>query len=82
MILVSDITPISPEEMPPSYFFFSRKRKAIVKKESHQKDGVITKRQRMVITKRQRMVYDGNDRDDAKFTKEVAGSLGSFSTSN
>jgi hypothetical protein len=56
IILVSDLTPISPEEMPPSDFFFSKKRKAIVKRESHQKDGV--------ITKRQRMVYDGNDRDD------------------
>jgi hypothetical protein len=28
------------------------------------------------------MVYDGNDRDDPKFTKEVAGLLGSFSTAN
>jgi hypothetical protein len=53
-------------------FFFSKKRKAIVKRESHQKDGV--------ITKRQRMLYDGNDRDDTEFAKEVAGSLGAFST--
>jgi hypothetical protein len=45
-----------------------------VKRESHQKDGV--------ITKRQRMVYDGNDRDDLEFMKEVAGSLGDFSTGN
>jgi hypothetical protein len=45
-----------------------------VKRESHQKDGV--------ITKRQRMVYDGNDRDDPEFAKEVAGSLGAFSTAN
>jgi hypothetical protein len=72
--LESDLTPISPEEMPPSDFFFSRKMKAIVKKESHQKDGV--------ITKRKRMVYDENDRDDTEFTKEVAGSLGDFSTTN
>jgi hypothetical protein len=28
------------------------------------------------------MVYDGNDRDDPEFTKEVAGSLGAFSTAN
>jgi hypothetical protein len=44
IILVSDITPISLEEMPPSYFFFSKKWRAIVKRESHQKDGVLTKR--------------------------------------
>jgi hypothetical protein len=60
--------------MPPLDFFFSKKRKAIVKRESHQKDGV--------ITKRQRMLYDGNDRDDTEFAKEVAGSLGAFSTTN
>jgi hypothetical protein len=60
--------------MPPSDFFFSKKRKAIVKKESHQKDGL--------ITKRMRMVYDGNDRDDTEFAKEVVGSLDAFSTSN
>jgi hypothetical protein len=28
------------------------------------------------------MVYDGNDRDDPEFAKEVAGSLGAFSTAN
>ena len=28
------------------------------------------------------MVYDGNDQDDTEFTKEVAGSLGSFATAN
>ena len=45
-----------------------------MKRESHQKDGV--------ITKRQRMVYDGNNRDDLEFTKEVAGSLGAFYMTN
>jgi hypothetical protein len=45
-----------------------------VKRESHQKDGV--------ITKRQRLVYDGNDQDGPEFAKEVAGSLGAFSTAN
>jgi hypothetical protein len=74
IVFMNDITPISPEEMPPSDLFFSRKRKAIVKRESHQKD--------RVITKRKRMLYDGNDRDDTEFTKEVAGSLGAFATAN
>jgi hypothetical protein len=35
IIFVSDLTPISPKEMLPSDFFFSKKRKAIVKMESH-----------------------------------------------
>jgi hypothetical protein len=74
LVFVGDLSPILPEEMPPSDLFFSKKRKAIVKRESHQKDGV--------IIKRQRMVYDGNDQDDPEFAKEVAGSLGAFSTAN
>jgi hypothetical protein len=45
-----------------------------VKRESHQKDGV--------ITKRKRLVYDRNDQDGPVFAKEVAGSLGAFSTAN
>jgi hypothetical protein len=45
-----------------------------VKRESHQKDGV--------ITKRKRLVYDGKYHDGPEFAKEVAGSLGDFSTAN
>jgi hypothetical protein len=55
LTFVGDHTPIFLEEMPPSDFIFSKKRKAIVKRESHQKDGV--------ITKRKRLVYDGKDHD-------------------
>jgi hypothetical protein len=60
--------------MPPSSFLFSKKQKSIVKRESQQKDGV--------VTKRQRLVYDGKDQDDPKFEKEVADSLGNFSIAN
>jgi len=74
VIFVSDLTPILPEEMPPSDFFFSKKHRAIVKRESQQKD--------VVINKRQRMLYDRNNPDDFEFTKEVAGSLGAFATAN
>ena len=74
IVFVNDLNPISPEEMPPSNLFFSKNCKAIVKRESHHKDGA--------IVKRQRMVYDGNDRDDTEFTKEVAGSLSAFATTN
>jgi len=34
------------------------------------------------VTKRKRMLYDGNNNDDLEFMKEVAGSLGAFSTTN
>jgi hypothetical protein len=74
LTFVGDITPISPKEIPPSDLFFSKKRKDIMKRESHQKDGV--------ITKMQRLVYAGNDHDGPEFAKEFAGSLGAFSTAN
>jgi hypothetical protein len=51
IVHVDDITPIFPEEMPPSSFFFNKKHKAIVNKESRQKDGV--------VTIRYKIVYDG-----------------------
>jgi hypothetical protein len=71
---MGDLTPIFLKEMPPSDFFFSKKRKAIVKIEYHQKDGV--------VNKRQRLVYEENDEDGPQFAKEVAGSLSDFSTVN
>jgi hypothetical protein len=74
VIYVGDLTPILPKEMPPLEFFFGKKRRAIVKQETQQKDGV--------VTKRKRMLYDGNNRDDLEFMKEVAGSLGVFATTN
>jgi len=51
VIFIDYITPISVEEMPPSVFFFSKKRRAIIKRETHQKDGA--------IAKRKIVVYDG-----------------------
>jgi hypothetical protein len=74
LTFVGDLTPILPEEMPLSDFFFNKKQKAIVKGESHQKDGV--------VTKRQRLVYDGKYHDGPEFAKEVTGSSRDFSTAN
>jgi hypothetical protein len=74
LTFVGDVTPIFREEMPPSDFVFKKKQKAIMKIESHHKDGV--------ITKRQRLVYDGKDQYSPEFAKDVAGLLGVFSTAN
>jgi hypothetical protein len=60
--------------MPPSTVFFNKKRKAIIRKEAQQKEGV--------ITKKQKMVYDGQGQSDPKFAKEVTYSLGAFATTN
>jgi hypothetical protein len=53
VIYVGDLTPILPKDMPPSDFFFNKKRWVIVKRETHQKYGA--------IVKRKRMVYDGHN---------------------
>jgi hypothetical protein len=58
--------------MPPSDFFFSKKRRAIVKRETHQREGA--------TVKRHRVLYDGQALDEADFAMEMAGSLGDFST--
>jgi hypothetical protein len=63
VVHINKITPILHEEMPPSSFFFKKKRKAIVKKESQQKDGV--------VSKRQKIVYDGKCQMIPSFPKRL-----------
>jgi hypothetical protein len=60
--------------MPPSSFFFNKKIKSIIRRESQQKEGV--------ITKRYKPIYDGQGQNDPDFAKGVADSLRSFSTAN
>jgi hypothetical protein len=60
--------------MPPSIFFFNKKRRAIVKRETHQKDGA--------TVKRHRVMYDGHALDETEFAMEMAGSLGAFAMAN
>jgi hypothetical protein len=74
VIFIEDLTLSSAEEMPPSDFFFNKKRRAIIKRETHQKYGA--------TVKRQRILYDGQGLDDTKFAMEMVGSLGTFSTTN
>jgi hypothetical protein len=74
VILIGDLTPISIEEIPPSDFFFSNKRKVVVKKEMHQREGATVKKHRVLL--------DGHNLEDEDFATEAAGSLGAFATAN
>jgi hypothetical protein len=74
VIFIEDLTPILVEELPPSNFFFSKKRKAVVKREMHIKEGSAVKRHRVLI--------DGEALEEVEFAEEVAGSLGDFATAN
>jgi hypothetical protein len=74
VVFIEDLTPISVEEMPPSNIFFSKKRKVVVKREVHQKEGV--------PVKRHRVLYDGQAQEETYFSMDVADSLGAFATTN
>jgi hypothetical protein len=60
--------------LPPSNFFFSKKRKVVVKREMNQKEGSVVKINRVLI--------DGEALEMVEFTEEVACALGDFSTTN
>jgi hypothetical protein len=48
-VFIGDLTPISAAEIPPSEFFFGEKRRVVVKRETHQKEGVVVKRHRVLL---------------------------------
>jgi hypothetical protein len=74
VIYASDLTPISREEIPPSDYFFSKKRKAVLKQEMHLREGTMVKKHRVLI--------DGKNLEEEDFTTEVAGSMGALATAN
>jgi hypothetical protein len=74
VIFIEDLMPIPMEEIPPSDFFFSKKRKVVVKREMHQRAGATVKRHRVLI--------DGEALEEVEFAEEVAGSLGAYATTN
>jgi len=73
-IYVGDLTPISRDEIPPSDYFFSKKKKAIVRQEMHMREGGMMKNHRVLI--------DGKKLEQEDFATEVAGSMGAIATKN
>ena len=62
------------EEIPPSDFVFSKKRKVVVKREMHQRVGAAVKTYRVLI--------DGEALEEVELAEEIAGSLGAYATAN
>jgi hypothetical protein len=60
--------------MPPSDFFYNNKRRVVVKRETHQREGS--------TVKIHRVLYDGQALEEVEFAMEVAGTLGPFSAAN
>jgi hypothetical protein len=73
-IFKEDLTPIFVEELPPHEFFFNKKRKAMVKQETYQRAGAIAKKYKILT--------DGEALEEEEFVDEVAGTLGSYATTN
>jgi hypothetical protein len=68
------LTPITVEEFPPSEFLFNKKRKAVVKKETYQRAGVVAKKYKILT--------NGAALEGEEFSDEVAGTLGAYATTN
>jgi hypothetical protein len=74
VLYVSDLEPISRDEIPSSDYFFSKKRKAILKKEIHPRgDGMV---------KKHRVIIDGKKLKDEEFATEIAGMMGDLVSAN
>jgi hypothetical protein len=73
-IFNEELMPISVEELPPNEFFFDKKRKAMVRQELYQREGVVAKKFKIMT--------DGKAVKEEEFTDEIAGTLGAYATAN
>jgi hypothetical protein len=74
VLYVSDLEPISRDEIPPSDYFFSKKRRAVLKQEIHPRgEGTI---------KKHRVIIDGKKLKDGEFATELAGTMGAIASTN
>jgi hypothetical protein len=73
-LYVSDLEPISRDEIPLSNYFFSKKRRAILKQEIHPRgEGMI---------KKHRVILDGKKLKDGEFSTDLAGTMGAIALAN
>jgi hypothetical protein len=73
-LYVSDLEPISREEIPSSDYFFSKKRKVVLKQEMHQRENTMIKKHKIIV--------DGQNLEEEDFATEVAGSMGVLASAN
>jgi hypothetical protein len=74
VIYASDLDPISRDEIPPSDYFFSKKRKVVLKQEMYMREGGMVKKHKVLV--------DGKNLEEGDFSTEVAGSMGALATTN
>jgi hypothetical protein len=74
VIYVSDLEPISRDEIPPSDYFFSKKRRAVLKQEIHPVGERSIKKHRVII--------DGKKLKDGEFAIDLEGTMGAIASAN
>jgi hypothetical protein len=73
-LYVSDLEPISRDEIPSSDYFFRKKRRVVLKQEIHPRgEGTI---------KRHRVIIDGKKLKEGEFATELAGTMGAIASAN
>jgi hypothetical protein len=73
-LYISDLEPISRDEIPPSNYFFSKKRKAILKQEIYPRGDMMIKKHKIII--------DGQKLKEGEFATEIAGTIGALTSTN
>jgi hypothetical protein len=73
-LYVSDLEPISRDEIPSSDYFFSKKRKAILKQEMHPRGDMMIKKHKIIV--------DGQKLEEGEFATEIAGTMGALASTN
>jgi hypothetical protein len=68
------LTHITVEELPSREFFFSKKRRAIVKWETHHQAGAMAKKFKILT--------EDKGLEEEEFTDEIAGTLGGYATTS
>jgi hypothetical protein len=74
VLYVSDLEPISRDEIPPSDYFFNKKRRAVLKQEIHPVGERSIKKHRVII--------DGKKLKEGEFSTELAGTMGAIASAN
>jgi hypothetical protein len=73
-LYVNELEPISRDELPSSDYFFSKKRRAVLKQELHSVGERTLKKHKIII--------DGKKLQDSAFATELAGSMGAIASAN
>jgi hypothetical protein len=71
---VSDLEPISRDEIPSSDYFFSKKRKAILRQKMHPRGDRMIKKHKIII--------NGQNLEEGEFATEIADTMGALTSTN